>query len=148
MSEDLYNEAIIAAAKSDNHAGRLDHPSASATADNPLCGDRVTVDLEAADAVIRRIGHKTRGCLLTRAAASLLTSHVEGRSLQEAAALEKAARAWLTGDRDAPPFPELAVMAPVKKVKSRHDCVTIAFTALADAARHVSEAEEARKGSA
>lgn len=134
MSETLYNQAIIAAAKATDHAGRLPNASASATADNPLCGDRVTLDLEAHAGRIARIAHKTRGCLLTKAAATLLAAHAEGLPLDRAEALRLATKAWLEGEVDTPPFPELAVMAPVKAVKSRHDCVTIAFDALAEAA--------------
>lgn len=134
MAEDLYNQAIIAAAKAVDHAGRLEAPDGTATTDNPLCGDRVTLDLHARDGRITGIAHKTRGCLLTRAAAALVSRHAEGLPLGETRALQAAARAYLDGETDTPPFPELAVMAPVKAVKSRHDCVTIAFDALAEAA--------------
>jgi nitrogen fixation NifU-like protein len=148
MQDALYNEAIIQAAKSDAHAGRLDHPAATATADNPLCGDRVTLDLATDGARMTEIRHKTRGCLLTRAAASLLAAHAEGRNLAEAAALRADARAWLEGETDRPPFPELEPMAPVRGVKSRHDCVTIAFDALAEAAGRLSQAEDREETSA
>ena len=142
MSDELYNKAIIEAAKSDAHAGRLDHPGATATADNPLCGDRVTLDLDVADGNMRKVRHKTRGCLLTRAAASLIAAHAEGRPLAEAAALKAGAHAWLDGKAEEPPFAELAPLSPVRAVKSRHDCVTIAFDALAEAAAHLSQAED------
>ena len=135
MTETLYNRAIIEAGKDTAHTGRLDHPSGTATADNPLCGDRITLDLEAKGGTITDLSHTTRGCLLTKAAAALLTRHARGRPLAEAQALQAAAKAYLEGERNEPPFPELAVMAPVKAVKSRHDCVTIAFDALAEAAR-------------
>jgi nitrogen fixation NifU-like protein len=134
MTEELYNQAIIEAAKATDHAGRLEAPDGTATADNPLCGDRVTLDLKSRDGCITEIAHKTRGCLLTRAAAALLSRHAEGLPLAKARALEITARAYLDGESDTPPFPELAVMAPVKAVRSRHDCVTIAFDALAEAA--------------
>ena len=134
MAEDLYNQAIIEAAKATDHAGRLEAPDGTATADNPLCGDRVTVDLKNRDGRISAVAHKTRGCLLTRAAAALVSRHAEGMALAEAGALAATARAYLEGETDIPPFPELGLMAPVRAVKSRHDCVTIAFDALAEAA--------------
>ena len=146
MTQSLYNEAIIEAGKDKTHAGRLDHPDATATADNPLCGDRVTLDLRAENGAITDVAHTTRGCLLTKAAAALLASHARGRPLATARALQAAARAYLEGESNEPPFPELAVMAPVKTVKSRHDCVTIAFDALADAAASVRAAKEGAQG--
>jgi len=142
MQDALYNQAIIQAAKSQTHAGRLDHPSASATADNPLCGDRVTLDLETNDGRMGRIRHKTRGCLLTRATASLVAAHAEGRPLAEGATLKAKAHAWLDGGVAEPPFPELESLSPVRAVKSRHDCVTIVFDALAEAAGRLSQAQQ------
>ena len=41
----LYHEAIIAAARRASGHGRLESPHGSATVDNPLCGDRVTLDV-------------------------------------------------------------------------------------------------------
>ena len=52
------------------------------------------------------------------------------------------AHAWLDGKTDEPPFAELASLSPVRAVKSRHDCVTIAFDALAEAAGRLSQAED------
>lgn len=134
MNEALYNQAIIQAARDKSHAGRLAHPSGTATTDNPLCGDRVTLDLEGDSGRITAVAHKTRGCLLTQAAASLLAAHILGHRVDEAAPLRGAIRAYLDGTAEEPPFPELAMLAPVRAVKSRHDCVTIAFDALAEAA--------------
>ncbi len=140
MSESLYNQAIIEAGRDTRHAGRLEAPDGTATADNPLCGDRVTLDLRADNGVITRIAQKTRGCLLTKAAAALLAERCQGLPLGDATELAAQAKAYLEGERQEPPFPELGVMAPVKAVKSRHDCVTIAFDALADAAAQAAAA--------
>lgn len=141
MSETLYNQAIIEAGRDTRHAGRLEAPDGTATADNPLCGDRVTLDLQAESGHIARIAHKTRGCLLTKASAALVADRCQGLPLDEASALAARAKAYLEGENDQPPFPELGVMAPVKAVKSRHDCVTIAFDALAEAAREAAGAK-------
>ena len=48
MGSQLYSDAILATAKARHGHGRLDHPDGTATCDNPLCGDRVTVDLRVA----------------------------------------------------------------------------------------------------
>jgi nitrogen fixation NifU-like protein len=139
MSQTLYNQAIIEAGRDTRHAGRLEEPDGTATADNPLCGDRVTLDLQAENGVITRVAHKTRGCLLTKATAALVAARYQSLPLADVAAVAAQAKAYLEGECDQPPFPELAVMAPVKAVKSRHDCVTIAFDALAAAARQATE---------
>ena len=44
MKDALYNEKIMALAQAADFHAPLDAPDATATADNPLCGDRATVD--------------------------------------------------------------------------------------------------------
>ena len=81
MSEALYHDAILALAKDRTHAGRLDAPARTGTLDNPLCGDRVTLDIELGDdGTIRRIRHFVRGCALCQASAAALAAALEGRT--------------------------------------------------------------------
>lgn len=128
-TDDLYDQAIVAEARAKIGAGRLAAPSVTAECDNPLCGDRITLDLGLAAGRIAAIGHKTRGCLLTQAAASLLSRHALEADPATAAELGRAIRAFLTGTDD----PRFEILRPVRKVKSRHDCVTLPFQALDEA---------------
>lgn len=134
MSQELYHEALLALAKDKSHAGRLDPCDGSARADNPLCGDRVTLDLTASGGVVCDVAQKTRGCILTQAAAAMIARHAAGLSLDETARHTEAAQRFLAGE-DVEAWPELAHFAPVRDVKSRHDCVLIAYEALEAAAR-------------
>jgi len=49
MSDELYQARIVALAKSKAGAGKLAAPTRSARRDNPLCGDRVTIDVTLAE---------------------------------------------------------------------------------------------------
>ncbi len=77
MSDDLYPEPILVLARDASHAGRLAAPEVSATADNPLCGDRVTMDVAFSGGGIGQVRHHTRGCVLCKAAAGLLAAKAE-----------------------------------------------------------------------
>ncbi len=72
--------------------GTLDDPHVDCEDVNPRCGDRVRlqVHLGPADEItsIRFVGD---GCVISMAAASLLTTMVEGRSLQEVLRLRESA---------------------------------------------------------
>jgi nitrogen fixation NifU-like protein len=133
MTDSIYNDAIVAAARARTGAGRLDHPMATVTCDNPLCGDRVTLDLVTADGTVAAIAHKTRGCLLTEAAASIVAGRGIGAATADLPALQAAVQAFLDGEAPAP-WPELEVFAPVQAVRSRHECVLLPFQALGEAA--------------
>ena len=133
MSKDLYNDAILAAARARTGAGRLSDHDCSITRDNPLCGDRVTLDLRLDGDRIVALGQTTRGCLLTEAAAALVAAHAAGL---DAAALDAATqdlRAILSGAELTPSWHELAMFRPVAAVRSRHECVLLPFLTLAEA---------------
>lgn len=133
MATDLYNQAIIGLAKANHRAGRLEHPSASATCDNPLCGDRVTIDLALAHGRIADLAQHTRGCLLTQAAASLIGRHAADATPEQIHAAAAQLRQLLAGEMVEPVWDDLAMFAPVREVRSRHDCVLLPFEALEEA---------------
>ena len=54
MSDQLYQDRIVALAKAKTGAGKLSAPTKSARRDNPLCGDRVTIDVRLDDKEIGR----------------------------------------------------------------------------------------------
>jgi nitrogen fixation NifU-like protein len=137
MKDDLYHQAILDLAREATGHGRLESPQVSVRIDNPLCGDRVILDLDMTDGRVSALGHQVRGCLLCQAAATVIGARAPGQS---AAALrentERLRRLIVdgagAGDGAAGPglWPELAAFAPVHRHKSRHDCVLLPFTAL------------------
>ena len=133
MSDELYQTRIVALAKSKTGAGKLAAPTKSARRDNPLCGDRVIIDVRLdGQGRIAEIGHQVRGCLLCQASASALASVAVGRN---AAGIEKvrldAERA--IGREEGEAGEPFSAFAPVKAHKSRHECVLLPFEALKDA---------------
>lgn len=135
MSEELYQDAIVTLARAAHGAGRDDAAKHRATVDNPLCGDRVTVELILADGKIAKLAHTVKGCILCKAAASLLGLRAPGASRETVGANAAALEAMLTQGK-APPagsWPELAAFQPVSRHKSRFDCVRLPFQAARDA---------------
>lgn len=130
MSDDLYQREILDRAKSTAHTGRIAAPDASITLDNPLCGDRVILDIKLAGATIGELKHQVRGCALCQASASVMADIVIGRTQAEARNGGVALKAFLTGDALPPLWGRLDIFAPVRGHKSRHDCVKLPFEAL------------------
>ena len=46
MIDQLYQDRIVSLAKAKTGAGKLTAPTKSARRDNPLCGDRVVIDVK------------------------------------------------------------------------------------------------------
>jgi nitrogen fixation NifU-like protein len=133
MSDQLYQERIVTLAKAKTGAGKLLAPTKSTRRDNPLCGDRVTIDVRLDDkGHIAEIAHQVRGCLLCQASASALSSVAVGRDKAGIEILRHDAERAIGREAGeaAEPF---AAFAPVKSHKSRHECVLLPFEALQEA---------------
>jgi len=136
MTEDLYHAAILEAAQHGALDRRLASPASTATVDNPLCGDRVTIDLELADGAVARIGYRVRGCALCQAATALLAEAAHGHPAAAVALGERLVRALVAdGSAPAAPWHDFAMFAPVSRFPSRHGCVLIPFEAFTAAAK-------------
>lgn len=86
---DMYREQILEHAKYPHNAGVLEHPDVSAEEHNPLCGDRVRIDLQIQDDVITDIRFSGRGCAISQASASLLTDEIKGMRVEQARQFSK-----------------------------------------------------------
>jgi len=134
MSDELYQRAILDRAKSPARAGRLPAPDATVTVDNPLCGDRVTLDIKMDGDKIADIAHHVRGCALCQASASVVSEVAVGRSPADAQSGRERLKAMLGGsEAPAAPWNELGIFMPLRSHKSRQDCVLLPFEALAQA---------------
>jgi len=112
----------------------LARPTASGDGYNPLCGDRVTVELELADGTIRDIGFQGAGCAISVASASMMTAALRGRSVAEAGELFDRFHAMLTDGESAASadgaLGKLAVFSGVREFPSRVKCATLPWHTL------------------
>ncbi len=87
--DDLYREVILEHYKHPHNAGMLEQPDISHEEHNPLCGDRVRIDLQVVDGVVTDVRFKGRGCAISQASASLLTDELKGKTLDQVRAISK-----------------------------------------------------------
>lgn len=133
MKPDLYHDAIVAQARAATRAGRLEGADASATLDNPLCGDRVTIDVKLERGRIADIAHRVRGCLLCEAAASAIGTDAIGKTAGDVETAGDSVRRMLEDGDATVPWPAFEVFAPVREYRSRHACVLLPLEALREA---------------
>ena len=125
----LYQEVIVDHHKRPRNQGPLAGATHEATATNPLCGDEVTVRLVVDADKIAAVRFEARGCMLSGAAASMMTEEIVGKTLAEARAKREAFERALRsagGDLGA-----LEALAGVREFPSRMSCVTLPWQALA-----------------
>jgi nitrogen fixation NifU-like protein len=86
---DLYREQILDHYRNPRNQGTLEPNDGSFEDTNPLCGDRVRIDLRLEGDTISDIRFSGRGCAISQAAASMLTEMVKGQHIQDVRELGK-----------------------------------------------------------
>jgi nitrogen fixation NifU-like protein len=134
MIAELYHQDMVERARRGFGKGRLQQASASVTVDNPLCGDRVTLDITRVGDRVAAVGHDVKGCLLCEAAAATIAEFARGKGSEELKAMSAAVTDLMKkGVQPPAAFACLQVFAPVHSAKSRRDCVLLPFEALGKA---------------
>ncbi len=85
--DDIYRQYILEHYREPHNHGHLDNPDLKAADTNPLCGDRVELDLRVRDGRVDEVRFSGRGCAISQASASMLTEKIEGATLDELKAL-------------------------------------------------------------
>ena len=85
--DDLYRDYILEHYRRPHNFGALESPSASFEGANPLCGDRIMLQVKVAYGTLAEVGFTGRGCAISQASASLLTDEIKGKPLSAAAAM-------------------------------------------------------------
>lgn len=98
MVDDFYREEILDHCQSSAHRGRLERPDLAADGVNPLCGDRIHIEVAlAADGTIDALRFDGAGCAISQASASMLAEELEGKSADEARRFDRQAMLDLLG---------------------------------------------------
>lgn len=81
--DDLYREHILEHYRHPKNKGVLSHAQKTATASNPMCGDKMTVYLSSdAEGCISDISFDGESCAVATASASLLTEYAKKRDTE------------------------------------------------------------------
>jgi nitrogen fixation NifU-like protein len=143
--EDLYREIILDHYRNPRNRGELPVPPAHRVEGfNPLCGDEIVVYLDVRDGVVEDIRIGGQGCSISQSAASMMSSAVKGRTVEEVRELSRAFKAMMSIhesslEGDAEPATEageaklgdLEALRGVVKFPVRIKCATLAWNTLA-----------------
>lgn len=131
-ARELYQSVIL----DHNRAPKNFRPMPGATGHgegyNPLCGDQLSVWLKRDGDLISDVSFQGSGCAISKAAASLMTTVVKGKTVAEVGAIFDSYHRMVTGQGgpadDLPP--KLAIFAGVREFPARVKCATLAWHAL------------------
>ena len=131
---ELYQQIIVEHNRSPRNFKKLQRPTSTAQGDNPLCGDRIALEVALDGDRIADIGFQGSGCAISQASASLMTSAVQGKTRPEAEALFRDVHAMLTSAPgvpvDAATLGKLAALAGVRQFPIRVKCASLPWHTL------------------
>jgi nitrogen fixation NifU-like protein len=145
--DDLYREIILDHYRSPRNRGELESPPAHRVEGfNPLCGDEVVVSLLVEDGKLADLKIGGSGCSISQSSASLMSSAVKGKSVDEVFQLIRTFKVMMSIHEallgheneteepeviDVEKLGELAALQGVVKFPVRIKCATLSWNALA-----------------
>ena len=132
FDDELYRDIILDHYRNPRNKGDLDPATVTVNANNPLCGDEVTITavLSQDGQSVEHVHFSGRGCSISQASASMMTEEVEGRSMAEALKVINQFKSMMLSDGDADGLGDLEALQGVKKYPVRIKCAVLAWNSL------------------
>ena len=136
MSElsELYQQVILDHNKKPRNFRKLETANHSAEGYNPLCGDQLTVYLDLEDGLVKDVGFEGSGCAISKAAASMMTQAVKGKSKEQVENLFSEFHSMVTGELNEETeennLGNLKIFAGVREFPVRVKCATLPWHTL------------------
>lgn len=85
----IYQDLILDHYRSPRNQGNLSNPTNTVDVYNPLCGDKLHMEIVDHNGKISQISFSGEGCAISQAAASMLTEYAKEKSIEELRKLPK-----------------------------------------------------------
>lgn len=134
---ELYQQVILDHNKSPRNFRVIENANHYSEGFNPLCGDRIDIYLDVENGIVKDISFQGRGCAISKASASLMSSMVKGKTVEEAEKLFGKFHDLITGklgdDPDIEELGKLAVFSGVRDFPARVKCASLAWHTMINA---------------
>lgn len=131
---ELYQEVILDHNRNPHNFRTIPDADRTVKGYNPLCGDQYTLYLTLQDDTITDIAFEGMGCAISKASASIMTSVVKGKHVEEALALFDVFHNLVTAGaedvKNIDRLGKLAAFAGVSEFPARVKCATLAWHTL------------------
>lgn len=133
MSElsELYQQVILDHNKKPRNYHKLESANRVAEGHNPLCGDQLTVYMQIEDEVVKDLSFEGSGCAISKAAASMMTQSVKGKTREEVETLFKEFHSMVKGELDEETQPNnlgrLKIFSGVRDYPARVKCASLSW---------------------
>ena len=135
---ELYQEVILDHGKNPRNFGVLEQYTCTAEGNNPMCGDQLTVYIDIKDDVVSDVSYRARGCAISIASASIMSSMIKGRTIEEVQILFDKFHKLCTGQEveEDDDTEKLRVLSGVSQFPTRVKCATMSWHAVDSAIKN------------
>ena len=133
--DELYQQIVMDHSRNPRNLKKLGGANRSADGFNPFCGDKITLYLDVDEQdVISDVGIEATGCAISKAAASMMTEAIKGKTTDEAHQIFEAFRHMLTNPSseavDTELLGDLEFLGGVVRYPVRVKCATLSWHTL------------------
>jgi nitrogen fixation NifU-like protein len=129
--KELYQQVILDHNKNPRNFGEMKQCTNYAAGHNPLCGDQIDVFVDIEDGKIKELKFNGSGCAISKASASIMTTLVVGKTIDEAKGLFDEFHKIVTSDMnvnlDNLELGKMAVFCGVREFPARVKCASLAW---------------------
>jgi nitrogen fixation NifU-like protein len=135
--DDLYRRVIMDHYKTPRNRGELEEGSVTVNLNNPTCGDRISLQLQLENGIVRNVKFTGEGCSISMSSASMMTEAVMGKTSEEALRLADKFSALMKGEPvEFEDYEDVEALSGVNKFPARIKCATLAWNALRKGVEH------------
>jgi nitrogen fixation NifU-like protein len=131
--DSLYQQLILEHYRNPRNKGDLEDGTVEVHLNNPVCGDEIRLQLRIEDDRIARAKFTGQGCSISQSAASMMTTLLQGRRVDEAELLAERFTEMMHGSEEAArdkSLGDLRALSGVSKFPVRIKCALLGFEAL------------------
>lgn len=140
---ELYQDIILDHNRSPRNFGKLEDATHVLKGQNPVCGDNYRIYLKVKDGVIEDIRFEGAGCAISKASASVMSTVIKGKTIEQADRYFELFHKIVTGEEDPARHLEelgkLAAFAGIAEFPVRVKCATLAWHTMHNALHGKSE---------
>ncbi|CDQ39160.1 MULTISPECIES: Fe-S cluster assembly sulfur transfer protein SufU [Virgibacillus] len=129
----LYRQVIMDHYKNPRNKGSLEGDILTVDMNNPTCGDRIQLQLQVEDGIVKDAKFQGEGCSISMASASMMTQAIKGKKIEDAMKMSTMFSQMMLGeevDEEGIDLGDIQALQGVSKFPARIKCATLSWKAM------------------
>ncbi|MGJ9457511.1 Fe-S cluster assembly sulfur transfer protein SufU [Oceanobacillus sp. CF4.6] len=129
----LYRQVIMDHYKNPKNRGNIDGDAVTIDMNNPTCGDRIQLQMQVEDGIVKDAKFDGEGCSISMSSASMMTQAIKGKKVEDAINMSHAFSNMMLGneiDTEEFDLEDIEALQGVAKFPARIKCATLAWKAM------------------